>query len=114
MEQFFTDFFVAISPALQSLLQAVTVAAVGMGIAWVKAAYETEKAKLSGEQQYILALVVSTAVRAAEQVKEDGADKLAYAFDIAEKALKSHGITIDIDVLYAEIEAEVFSNNANG
>lgn len=108
MEQFFIDFFEVISPALQALLQSVTVAAIGMLVAWVKAKYDTERAKLSGEQRYILDLIVASAVKAAEQVKDDGAGKLAYAFDIAEKALKQYGLTVDIDVLYSAIEAEVF------
>jgi hypothetical protein len=112
--QFLTDFFVAISPALQTLLQAVVVALAGVITAWVTKLYQTQKTKLSLGQQEILDLVVANAVVAAQQVAKTGEEKLAYSFDIAEKALARYGITVDADVIYAMIEAKVFDNKEMG
>lgn len=112
--QFLEDFFVAISPALQSLLEAVLVALVGVITAWVTKLYQTQKTKLSIGQQEILELIVSNAVVAAQQVAKTGEDKLAYSFDIVEKTLTKYGISVDVDVIYAMIEAKVFDNKEMG
>ena len=110
MEQFFKDFFVQISPALQTLLVSIVTLATGMATAWLKSKWDVEKVNLSAQQQYLLRLVVSAAVDAANQVKVDNKEKLAYAFDVAEKALAGYGVTVDIDVIYAAIEAQVLNS----
>lgn len=104
------NFAEAISPALQVLIQTALVALAGQASAWMYKAYQLKKNDLSREQQYLLDIVVSSAVRAAEQVYTDGKDKRAAAFSTAEKALVGYGIKLDADVIYAEIEAQVYSN----
>lgn len=53
---------------------------------------------------------VKVAVLAAEQAGAAGliSDKRAYAFSVAEKWLKARGVTVDIDLIYAAIEAAVW------
>ena len=110
MEQFFLDFAEAISPALQTLLQGLAAVIAAQIVAYVRKAYEDKVQSLNENQRYFLGLIVSSAVRAAEQVYSDGAEKRQYAFQVVEAALKRAGITLDVDVIYAEIEAQVFSN----
>ncbi len=107
--ELFKNFAEAISPALQVLLQTALVALAGQLSAWMYKSYQLKKADLSREQQYLLEIVVSSAVRAAEQVYEDGETKRKAAFSTAEKALANYGLKIDPSVIYAAIEAQVFS-----
>lgn len=108
MEQFFTDFLTAISPALQTLLQALVLALIAQAVQYVRAKYLEAKAILSSEQKYILEMVVSSAIRAAEQLYTDSGAKRAYAIATAEKHLKAYGIVLDLEIIAAEIEAQVF------
>ena len=112
--QFFYDFFVAISPALQVLLQSVVVALVGMATAYVSKAYQGKKAELSVSQQDLLDIIVRNAVMAAQQVSNTNEAKLAYAFSTAEKSLAQYGLSVDVDVIYAMIEAKVFEKKSYG
>lgn len=112
--QFLYDFFVAISPALQVLLQSVAVALVGMATAYVRKAYQTKKAELSVSQQDLLGIIVGNAVMAAQQVSDTNEAKLAYAFSTAEKSLAQYGLSVDVDVIYAMIEAKVFEKKSYG
>lgn len=112
--QFFYDFFVAISPALQVLLQSVVVALVGMATAYVSKAYQGKKAELSVSQQDLLDIIVRNAVMAAQQVSDTNEAKLAYAFSTAEKSLAQYGLRVDVDVIYAMIEAKVFEKKSYG
>lgn len=117
MEQFskfLYEFFVAISPALQVLLQSVFVALGGVLTAYATKVYQTQKAKLSLSQQEILDIIAEKSVSAAQQVADANEDKLAYAFDIAEKSIAKAGISVDIDVIYAMLEAKVFEKKDNG
>ena len=117
MEKFFVEFAQAISPALQTLLQALAAALVAQAIQYVRAKYLEAKAGMTTDQQYVLSLVVSSAVRAAEQAYKDNEAKKAYALMTAEKQLKAYGIILDLDIIAAEIEAQVFqlkSIEANG
>ena len=82
--ELFKNFAEAISPALQVLIQTALVALVGQLSAWMYQAYKAKKASLSTDQQYILSVVVSAAIRSAEQLYTDGAEKRAHAFNIAE------------------------------
>lgn len=63
------------------------------------------------EQWWILELVATTAVQAAEQANLAGLikDKKAYALSIVEAALAEHGFAIDLDVIDAAVEAAVWS-----
>lgn len=71
---------------------------------WERAKHENPSAT------HLLAESVRVAVRAAEQAGAAGLihDKRAYAFDVAEKWLKARGVTVDIDLIYAAIEAAVY------
>jgi len=112
--QFLYDFFVAISPALQVLLQSVFVALGGVVTAYAKKVYDTQKAKLSLANQEILDIITDKAVMAAQQVAKTNEEKLEYAFNIAEIALAAQGLTVDIDVIYAMLEAKVFEKKDTG
>lgn len=60
---------------------------------------------------YYLGEVARIAVRAAEQAKVANliTEKKAYALEFAEKLLSAQGITIDLDVISAAIEAAVYT-----
>lgn len=107
--QLFKNFAEAISPALQVLIQTALVALAGQASAWMYQAYKSKKASLSSEQQYLLGIIVTAAIRSAEQLYTDGKEKRTHAFDVVEKALKGYGVALDADVIYAEIESQVFS-----
>lgn len=110
MQEFFVKFLEAISPALQVLIQTLAVALAAQASAWFVKKYQTAKANLSTEQQYFLGVIVGSAIKAAEQLYTDGAQKREYAFSIVEKTLKGYGITMDVDVIYAQIESQVFDS----
>ena len=114
MEQLFIDFAEAISPALQTLLEALFALLAAQASAWMYKQYQVQRARLTSEQQYIVDFVVSQAIRAAEQMYKDkrGDEKKAYAIAIVEKELSARGLIIDIDPLEAKIEAAVFSHFA--
>lgn len=105
----FLDFANAISPALQVLLQGAFVALATAGAAWMSKKFQTEKAKLSQEQQYLVDTVAGIAVKAVEQMYKsyDGDAKKAAALDIAEKTLAGYGVKLELDVLSAAIESAV-------
>ncbi len=77
MQEFFTKFLEAISPALQVLIQTLAVALAAQASAWFVKKYQTAKLSLSTEQQYLLSVIVGAAVSAAEQLYTDGVDKRA-------------------------------------
>ena len=114
MEQLFLEFAEAISPALQVLFQALAAVLAAQLVAYARKVYQMKSAQLSQEQQYLLDLLVSSAVRAAEQMHQDGYTKREYAFSIVEAGLKRVGITLDADAIYAEIESAVFSKFTEG
>ena len=67
------------------------------------------KAHVSAEQLSILAGIAQTVVFAAEKIfgAKMGADKLAYALNLAKKLLEKKGLTFDEEVIRAAIEAQV-------
>ena len=67
------------------------------------------KIHLSSEQIGILAGIAQTVVYAAEKIfgAKMGADKLAYALNLAKTLLKKKGLDFDEDVIRAAIEAQV-------
>lgn len=67
------------------------------------------KTHVSVEQLSILAGIAQTVVFAAEKIfgAKMGADKLAYALDLAKKLLEKKGLTFDEEVIRAAIEAQV-------
>ena len=67
------------------------------------------KTHVSAEQLSILAGIAQTVVFAAEKIfgAKMGADKLAYALNLAKKLLENKGLTFDEDVIRAAIEAQV-------
>ena len=67
------------------------------------------KTHVSAEQLSLLAGIAQTVVFAAEKLfgAKMGADKLAYALNLAKKLLEKKGLTFDEDVIRAAIEAQV-------
>ena len=67
------------------------------------------KTHVSAKQLSILAGIAQTVVFAAEKIfgAKMGADKLAYALNLAKKLLENKGLTFDEDVIRAAIEAQV-------
>ena len=67
------------------------------------------KAHVSSEQLAILAGIAQTGVFAAEKIfgAKMGADKLAYALNIAKRLLEKKGLTFDEEIIRAAIEAQV-------
>jgi len=112
-EEFFRTFLTAVSPALQNLLVSVSVALIGLASAYVHKLYQTQKAKLSTDQQFFLDIAVNKAVTAVEQMyfSLPSEAKKENAVAIAESFLKQAGITVDLDVIEAAIESAVFQNN---
>ena len=104
---FFKDFLEAISPALQTLLLALVTGLAAQASAWMVKAFQAKRAELRTTEQYLVDMLVSTFVHAAEQVLTDSNEKLEYVFANTETALTRYGIVLDADVLYAIIEAKV-------
>ena len=109
MEQFFKAFAEAVSPALQVLLQSLLVMLAGQLSGWLYRKYQMATTSLSQEQHYMLDIFVTAAVKAAEQLYSDGREKREYAFATVEKYLAQAGLAIDADVIFAQIEAEVYN-----
>ena len=67
------------------------------------------KTHVSAEQLSILAGIAQTVVFAAEKIfgAKMGADKLAYALNLAKSLLNKKGLTFDEEVIRAAIEAQV-------
>ena len=67
------------------------------------------KAHVSSEQLSMLAGIAQTVVFAAEKIfgAKMGADKLAYALNLAKRLLEKKGLSFDEDVIRAAIEAQV-------
>lgn len=67
------------------------------------------KAHLTAEQIGILTGIAQTVVYAAEKIfgAKMGADKLAYALNLAKNLLAEKGLEFDEDVIRAAIEAQV-------
>ena len=79
--------------------------------AWVKAKYELARAELDEKKRYALDLVISYAVKAAEQIYKDGNGdvKKQYALGVAEAYIAKTGLKIELDDLEAKIESAVFA-----
>ena len=67
------------------------------------------KANVSAQQLSMLMGIAQTVVFAAEKIfgAKMGADKLAYALNLAKKLLEKKGLTFDEEVIRAAIEAQV-------
>lgn len=103
------------SSILQTILLAIIAAVVPSIIAWLKAqaAYLVEKIRAAQpELTDYLRDAADIAVRAAEQSKLAGLieDKKDYALEVAEAWLEARGVTIDLHLLEAAIEAAVGEN----
>lgn len=110
MNDFFLKFLEAISPALQILIQTLAVALAAQASAWFVKRYQIAKMSLSTEQQYLLEVVVGSAIKAAEQIYDNGDEKRDFAFSIVEKTLQQYGLSLDVDVIYAMIETQVYDS----
>jgi len=106
------DFMEVFSKFAETVLVAVLPVLAGFLVVWVKAKIEEAKAKIAAYKPGLLETiewVAGIAVSAAEQSEIAGyiEDKRKYAFDLIENYLVSQGLEIDIDLIYAAIEAEV-------
>jgi len=113
MEQFFLDFANAISPALQTLLQGIFALLAAQAVGWMKKQYDLKKSELSREQQYLLELVASHAVQAAEQMYDDGYEKKREAIINVQKSLEQYGVKLDVGLIVTAVESAVFMKNQN-
>lgn len=103
LSEFVQGLLLAFAPILASLIAAWVLAKARE--AWVDL-------KAAGPDiEWILKSAADIAVRAAEQAKmaELIKDKKAYALDIAEKWLLEKGVTVDLALIDAAIEAAVLS-----
>jgi len=107
-----------VSKFVQLFLEA-TVAAAAPIIAHVLISYIRARGRaiwlsVDAEKRYVIEEVVRMAVTAAEQsglaneAMQAGEAKKDYALALAEKALAQHGITLDLGLLDAMIEAAVW------
>jgi hypothetical protein len=101
LSTFAMQFLLAIAPVLASL-----------AAAWALAKARTAWAELREKQAptaWWIEQVASMAVKAAEQANVAGLvkEKRDYAFALIEKRLAANGYTLDIDLIYAAIEAAV-------
>ena len=89
----------------QILLGAILI----LGGLFILIAWPYIKSHVSAEQLSILAGIAQTVVYAAEKIfgAKMGADKLAYALNLAKKLLEKKGLTFDEEVIRAAIEAQV-------
>ena len=104
-----------ISELLQALVLAILPVVAGYAALYLKKKGEEVSANLSGEARYALALVVKTAVFAAEQVYGNGAgaEKKAYAIEVVQKWVDTSGLKIDISLIEAAVEEAVLENFPN-
>lgn len=109
MKELLETFLTSISPALQTFLQALAGLLALQFSAWLSKTYQIQKANLSQEQQYLLETLVRNGVEAAEQVETENADKMDYAFSYVDTALKHYGLSINSEMIVAQIESAVFS-----
>jgi hypothetical protein len=113
MEDILKDFAQAISPALTELIKGVLLLLVWQIVAWVKAKSNAVKASMTTDQQWWLESLAGTAVKAAQQLYDDNEQKRDYAFDYIERELKKVGLEMDVDSIWALIEAEVYRQFKN-
>ena len=91
-----------IAVALIALLSAIIT---GFVVPWLKSKININIDKLTENQQYILKLVVNTAVKAAEQMfnSEEGQKKKEYVVSL----LREQGFDVDSEAINAAIESAV-------
>lgn len=107
LEQFISVF---LQKFLEIVLPVLATALAGLVIAWITKVISDVKSKLTEDQEWIIRQAINSAVLAAEQANIAGAvkEKKEYALNIAEQWLAAKGITIDLNILDARIEAAVF------
>ena len=112
-EQFFRTFLMDISLPLQQLLVSVTVALIGLTSAYVNKLYQSQKAKLSMDQQFFLDIAVQKAIAAVEQMyfSEPSNIKKAKAIELVQNFLKQASLDIDVKVIDTAIESAVFGSS---
>ena len=95
---------------LTPLLLNLAVGVITLVIAWVgNEVRKLQKANANNANFQFIEQVAGIAVAAAEQLygSAAGETKKAYAIDLAEKWFAERGITVDADVIVAQIEAAV-------
>ena len=109
MEQILRDFAEAISPALQTLLEAAFVVIAGQISLWLKQQYDLKRSELGDKERWYLDNLVEIGIMAAEQLYEsgEGDKKKAYALEFVEKQAEKVSLKIDLDVVAAMVEAKV-------
>ena len=106
------DIMEILSEFLQLVLFALAPVLVGYLAAYVKVAIKAKAEEYKLQSPDVYGLVMNFANQAVLAAEQAGAGdlvegKLAYAFNHAEKWLKQYELDIDIDLIYAAIEAEV-------
>lgn len=98
-----------ISDALEDLLTAFLIPAIGFAARWMYAKGNFEYSKLTEAQKDNFRLFLRTAVYAAEQMNLKGRvdDKLDYVVNLAEAWLAQNRLNIDLDEIRLEVEAIV-------
>lgn len=108
--QLLKNFAEAISPALQTLLNAVFLALATQASAFVYGKLKEQRSKLSADQVFYFDLFVRGAVKAAAQIydEEQGDEKKAYVLNLANEYLSRVGFKIDAKEVDVIIESAVF------
>lgn len=111
-----------LSTLLQVALETIIVVALPIVltqlVTWINAQVANTRSKMSKEQLELVYLLVNQFVRAAEQsglagqIKAAGAEKKAYVLALLRSELEERGISINLEVIDAMIEAAV--NDAFG
>ena len=114
------DWSVILQNVLTVVVSTVTPVLVGMLAVWLKQKRNEYLDSLDGKWEWAAQDAVRIAVMAAEQsglaklIDDTATAKKAYACEVAEQYLRRYNITVDLDVLLAMIEAEVFKQFHSG
>lgn len=95
-------FWNVIEPVVITVLLALVAMLIGQGFALLRR-------RTSQEQFSLIQRIASQAVKMAEQLSSDNADKKRLAIEHAQALLTKYGIKLDLIVLEEAIEAAVFS-----
>jgi hypothetical protein len=101
--------YAKISELISALLMATLVPLAGFGVQLLIAKVKVERGKLDSQQNGAIDYAVNIGVYAAEQLYKSGqgAEKKAYALQVAQQWLADRNISLDLTSLEAAIEASV-------
>jgi Bacteriophage holin of superfamily 6 (Holin_LLH) len=99
---------------LITLIQVLLPVFLAMAVAWMQAAFLKAKSEINQEQYKLAVELAGKFVLAAEQsgltgvISQAGEEKKQWAMEQLDAALQAKGIRLDLPLLSAMIEAEVF------